>query len=345
MQDPQRADRQKIRTWVRSGRTQVAPEHAGVRLDRFLAGRFTYRSRTQWGRLIREGRVTVNRRPARPSRPLRPGDSIDYVPLRATEPPIDPTYALLFEDDWLIAVAKSGNLPVHPSGRYFRNTLLHLLQVQHPQWQPLHVIHRLDRETSGVVLFGRSRAAAGKIAVQFRARSVGKRYLALVEGSPREDRFVIDLPLGPAIGSAIRKAVGVRSGGIAARTEVCVLHRGHGWAWLEVRAHTGRLHQIRVHLKAVGLPILGDKVYGRDERLFLKFIAGQALSETEQKLLALPRQALHAYQVTIHHPASGELLTVTAPLPADLAAALSERGLDPSQALPPALPEDTPGLH
>jgi len=328
------ADRETIRTWVRAGSAQVAATHAGWRLDRYLAQRFTYRSRTQWGRLVREGRITVDGRRVRPSHALRCGARIDYVPLQRAEPPIDGAYALLHEDAHLIAVSKSGNVPIHPSGRYFRHTLLHRLLAEHPEWERLHVVHRLDRETSGVVLFGRDRETTARLAREFRERRVLKRYLALVAGQPAEEHFEIDLPLGPARESLIRKAVGVRPDGLAARTRVRVLHRGADWAWLEAQPETGRLHQIRVHLRAVGLPIMGDKVYGHSERFFLKFIEDEPLSAAEQQLLALPRQALHAYQIRIRHPWTAAPLAVTAPLPPDLAAALAERGLDPRQACP-----------
>ncbi|MBP6874934.1 MAG: RluA family pseudouridine synthase [Candidatus Eisenbacteria bacterium] len=336
---PERARPDAIRAWVRSGRTLVDPLRAGVRLDLFLARRFTYRSRTQWGRIIREGRVTVNHGRVRPSRVLRAGDSIEYVPLSRPEPPIDREIAILHADADLVAVAKSGNLPLHPSGRYFRHTLLHLLQSERPEWERLRVIHRLDRETSGVVVFGLSRAAAARVARQFHDRKVEKRYLALVWGEPAEERFTIDLPLGRARESLIRKAVGVREDGIPARTEVRLLHRGDGWAWVEARPLTGRLHQIRVHLKAAGLPIMGDKVYGPSERLFLKFVAGEAFTASEQAALGMERQALHAYRLRIAHPRTGEACVFTAPLPRDLCAALAARGLDPARALPP---EDEP---
>jgi RluA family pseudouridine synthase len=329
--------RDSLRTWVRTGCTRIEAAHAGTRLDRYLATRFRYRSRTQWGHLIREGRMTVNGRAVRPARLLRAGDRIDYVPLRRPEPPVDRDCPILHADAWLVGAAKSGDLPMHPSGRYFHHTLLHLLLAGHPEWRSLLIVHRLDRETSGAVVFGRTREAAAALARQFRERTVVKRYLALVEGRPGEDLFVIDLPLGPALDSRIRKAVGVRPDGVPARTRVQVLHRGEGWAWIEARPETGRLHQIRVHLRACGLPILGDKVYGRDERLFLKFAAGQPYSPQETSMLGLPRQALHAWQLRVHHPGTGAPLTLTAPLPPDLAGALALRGLDPVLALPPVL--------
>ena len=319
-----------VRRWVRRGQTRVDPHDDGKRLDRFLAGRFTYRSRTQWGELIRAGRITVNQARVRPSRGLRQGDVVSYVPTPRAEPPIDPRFRTLYRDDCLVAIAKSGNLPIHPSGRYFRHTLLHLLADAHPEWGTLHVIHRLDRETSGVVVFARSSEATERVAVQFRERRVEKRYLALVEGSPPEDRFVIEKRLGPATNSLIRKAVGVRDDGLPAATEIRVLHRGAGWAWVEARPRTGRQHQIRVHLKSAGLPIVGDKVYGRSERFFLKFISDEPLTPEEETILGMSRQALHAYSLAIAHPTSGEPLVLTAPLPEDLAAALTRRGLDPT---------------
>jgi RluA family pseudouridine synthase len=335
MRDPSPPGRSPLRTWIRSGQARVAPEHEGTRLDRYLAGRFAYRSRNQWGRLIREGRIRVNQRQARPSRPLRAGDRIDYVPRPREEPPVDDRLELLHLDEAVLAVAKSGNLPVHPSGRYFRHTLIHLLLDRHPEWGRLHVIHRLDRETSGVVLFGRSRGDAGRVAAQFRQRRVLKRYLALVSGRPERDDFEIDLALGPAPGCTVRRAVGVVPDGVPARTRVRVLHRGDDWAWIEARPLTGRLHQIRVHLRAAGLPVVGDKVYGPDERLFLKFVAGEPFAPEERRALGLPRQALHAYRITVAHPRLGTPLTVTAPIPPDLLAALAARGWDPARAIPP----------
>ncbi len=319
----------RLRSWVRRGESVIDADHAGLRLDRFLADRFTYRSRTQWRELISAGRVMLNDRPVRPARLVRQGDRIRYVPLERTEPDIDRDIAFLYQDEGVLAVAKSGNLPVHPAGRYFKNTLLSLLQREHPERGPFHIVHRLDRETSGVIVFGRGREPTDRIARQFRRREVTKRYLALVDGVPREDAFTIDLPLGRATHSRIRKAVAVREDGIGARTELRVLHRGSSWAWVEARPLTGRLHQIRVHLKACGLPIVGDKVYGHDEAFFLKLVSDEPLTPEERARLGHPRQALHAYQLELQHPQSGLALLLTAPLPGDLAGLLRERGLDP----------------
>jgi 23S rRNA pseudouridine1911/1915/1917 synthase len=328
--DPEEATLDVVRRWVRRGEARIDAVHAGARLDRFLAGRFTYRSRTQWRRLITAGRITVNGRPARPARALRAGDVIAYVPLERAEPEIDRQVDVLHVDEQLVAVAKSGNLPMHPSGAYFRNTLIHLLADTHPEWGALRVIHRLDRETSGIVVFGRTREATERVAIQFRRRSADKRYVAIVHGRPSEDAFTIDAPLGLALDSRIRKAVGVRADGVPARTDIRVLHRGDAWAFVEARPRTGRLHQIRVHLRHAGLPILGDKVYGLSERFFLRFIADEPLTPEEQAALGLGRQALHAHRLSLLHPETGEPLELRSPLPPDMAGALRERGLDPA---------------
>lgn len=330
MPEPESADRAAIRGWVRQGLTRIEPGQAGLRLDRYLARRFTYRSRTQWRRLIHEGRITIDGHKAKPSLVLRAGHVIRYVPRRREEPRVDPSYKILHVDPALVAVSKSGNLPLHPSGRYFRHTLLHLLLADHPEWGRLHVIHRLDRETSGVVIFGRNRADTDFIARQFRGRRVRKQYLAAVDGQPPADEFTIDLPLGQTRDGMVRKAVAVREDGAPARTQVRVLYRGENWAWLDVRPQTGRLHQIRVHLQSAGLPVVGDKVYGRAQTFFLKFVNDVPLSAEEQAILGLPRQALHAYSLEFIHPQTGEPLTLTADLPDDMAALLRSRGLDPS---------------
>ncbi len=319
-----------LKPWVRKGVTVISLEDAGQRLDRYLAHRFTYRSRTQWRELVRSGRMTLNGKTVRASRILREGDHIAYVPLERAEPPIDRGIRILHRDPHIVAVAKSGNLPIHPSGRYFRHTLLHLLTEEYAEDGPYYVVHRLDRETSGLVLFGRTREATAHLARQFRRREIRKRYLALVEGQPEEPSFRIDLPLGRAENSRIRKAVGVREDGVGALTQVELIHQGDGWAWVEARPLTGRLHQIRVHLRAAGLPILGDKVYGQSEEFFLKLVADDPLTPEEEAILGFGRQALHAYELTLQHPHTEEPMTLKAPLPEDLAGELRRRGLDPS---------------
>jgi RluA family pseudouridine synthase len=319
-------DARSLGSWVRWGRTEIHPSEAGTRLDRYLAGRFTYRSRTGWVRKIREGRIVVNEKRVRPSYRLRPGDVIRYKASPLPEPPVDANCPVLYEDEHLLAVNKSGNIPVHPSGRYFRHCLLHILAPRYGGWDALRIVHRLDRETSGVLVFARSPEMARRLAEQFQSREVRKSYLAVVWGDLDRERLV-DLPLGRNPASRVRKAVGVVPGGRPSQTRLRPLFRAGEVTLVEAIPLTGRLHQIRVHLREIGHPILGDKLYGRDEGLFLKFIRGEALTPGEQRLLGFRRQALHAWRLRLRHPATGQPLEITAPLPEDLRELLASRGI------------------
>ncbi|MEZ4648505.1 MAG: RluA family pseudouridine synthase [Candidatus Eisenbacteria bacterium] len=318
--------------WVRHG-THLVPDTVGEeRLDRYLSSRFNYRTRTQWVAIIKSGRVQVNGAVVRPSQMLRPGVRIDYEPEPIAEPSVSFEIGLLHEDDSLLAVDKPGDLPVHPSGRYFRNTLLsHLLEErgQTLDRPGLRVVHRLDRETSGAIVFGKTREVAGALGQQFENRTAKKQYLLVVHGSPQEDAFEVDGALGPRKASRIRKAVGVvpPNEGKPARTEFEVLARGESHALLLARPLTGRLHQIRVHVQHAGHPIVGDKMYGLDEGIFLRFISGEELGPDDRERLVHPRQALHAFRLSLTHPETEAALNLHAPLPNDLAALCRRLGI------------------
>lgn len=302
--------------WVRRGTCHVSDSHAGTRLDAFLARQFPYRSRTQWVRLLRAGRVHLNGASARPGHALRAGDQVRYLPDPRPEPEVSRSYRILLEDAEILAIHKPANLPVHPSGRYFRNTLLMLLLEARNEdlgSATLRIVHRLDRETSGVILFGKGRKAAAALSTQFENREVRKSYLAIVHGRPEEDRFLISAPIGRDPGSIIRKAMTVTADGRPARTSVKVLRRGPEHSLVLATPHTGRLHQIRVHLRHAGLPVLGDKVYGLDPGLFLRFV-DSALTGADRRRLLWRRQALHAWRLRFRHPLDGRIVRLRAPV-------------------------------
>jgi RluA family pseudouridine synthase len=232
------------------------------------------------------------------------------------EPEVSRAYSILHEDDYLLAVRKPANLPVHPSGRYFRNTLLMLLLEGREETldsTDLRIVHRLDRETSGLILFGKGKTAASALSNQFEHRRVHKRYLAVVHGRPKQDRFVVTAPIGPDDHAPVRKAMTVRSDGRPSQTSFRVLRHGPSHALVVGCPHTGRLHQIRVHLRHVGHPVLGDKVYGLDPEFFLRFIQGD-LSREDRRRLLWGRQALHAWKLTFHHPHDGAPMAIRAPV-------------------------------
>ncbi|MFN8548011.1 MAG: RluA family pseudouridine synthase [Candidatus Eisenbacteria bacterium] len=319
--------------WVRHGILTIQDPEVSERLDRYLSHRFAYRSRTQWVCMIEEGRIRVNGRQVRGSQRVRFGDRIEYIPKKTVEPAVSFDWRVLAEDEWLLAVEKPANLPVHPSGRYFRNTLLaDLLEsrgesLDHPG---VRIVHRLDRETSGIVLFGKDRLSTSRLASQFEARRVEKEYLLLVHGCPSADRYTVDAPLGRNVDSRVRKAMGVVPEGLSAQTEFLVRARGREHALLSARPRTGRFHQIRVHTRHAGFPIVGDKLYGLDEEFFLKMVEGREFDLADRERLLLERQGLHAHRLTLKHPKTREPVTFVSPLPADMRAICATLGIDPS---------------
>ncbi len=318
--------------WVRHGSIRVTDPDVRIRVDRYLCVRFTYRSRTQWARIIEARRVLVNGRAVRPSTVIRTGDRIDYVPQRRPEPPVTIDVPVLLDDEHVLAVNKPAGLPVHPSGRYFRNTLLCALLDRRGETldQPgIRIVHRLDRETSGVVLFGKTREDTSYLARQFEAHTVEKEYLALVHGVPSQTRFVVDAALGRDLASRVRKAVGVVAAdeGRSAVTEFEIVARGPAHALLRARPRTGRLHQIRVHARHAGFPIVGDKLYGLSEEFFLKLASGAEYTDEDRARLLHPRQGLHAHKITLRHPGTLAPFTCEAPLPADLRELCARLGL------------------
>lgn len=308
-------------------RCEVAPAEDGLELAAFLAARFPYHGGEGWAALAEGGALLVNGSAAAPGLRLKAGDEVRYVPPPRPEPPVDDAVSVLYEDADIMLVNKPGNLPAHPAGRYFNNTLWRLLKDRLGVPEP-GIINRLDRETSGVVLVARHPRAAAVCRRQFDARAVVKVYTVFAEGAfpgPLRARGY----MSPAAGSAVRKKMLFSPSASAAPepgrehrwadTEFVPLESRGGFTVLRAVPHTGRLHQIRATLLALGSPVVGDKVYGADEGIFLRFI-GDALTAEDRARLRLPRQALHAAGLTFRHPADGREMTVTAPLPADMAA-------------------------
>ena len=231
-------------------------------------------------------------------------------------PPPEPSTArpeaipldILYEDADLIAVNKPPGMTVHPAPGHPASTLVNALLAHCPDLSGIGgvrrpgIVHRLDRDTSGVILVAKNDAAHLALARQLKERTVEKTYLALVEGTPKPPRGVIDAPL--ARDPRRRERMAVLEGGREASTSYRVVERFSGVSLLEVKPRTGRTHQIRVHFAAIGHPIVGDVVYGKRSSL-------------------LARQFLHAWRIAFDHPRTGERLTLEAPLAQDLEAALA----------------------
>jgi 23S rRNA pseudouridine1911/1915/1917 synthase len=296
----------------------AGPGAAGTRLDRFVATLDAVGTRSQAKQLVDGGHVTVDGVVRKAGFVLRAGMEVRVDVATAPPANLEPEaipLAVLYEDEHLIAVDKPPGMVVHPapgsrSGTVVNAILHHAGEIEGvgAVGRP-GIVHRLDKDTSGVLLVARTTAALEALARQFRTREVEKRYLALVHGAVRAATGSIDRPIGRD--PRERKRMSVRSGrGRAALTRFTVRERFPGATLLEVAPETGRTHQIRVHLASLGHPVVGDAVYGGRRR-------GTA-RETADLLAACPRQALHAARIAFVHPATGLRTTVFAPLPEDL---------------------------
>jgi 23S rRNA pseudouridine1911/1915/1917 synthase len=293
----------------------VAPEEAGERLDRYLAQRLPDLSRSAVQRLIDGGLVEVNGAPARRSHRLREGEVIEVDVPRLVPPRVDPEdlpLRVLLEDDEFVAIDKEPGMAVHPGRGRANGTVANAiafrfgkLKLAGEAYRP-GIVHRLDLDTSGVLLVAKTDRAHATLSEAFAGRRVEKEYEALAHGAPEHDEMRIDLPLGREYGDAVRHTVRF-DGGRHALTDVRVRERfGGAAAWLLCRPLTGRTHQIRVHLGARGHPILGDALYARGR----------------VSPVPVPRLMLHASRLRFPHPATGAPVDVAAPLPPDFEAAL-----------------------
>ncbi|HEX5759105.1 MAG TPA: RluA family pseudouridine synthase [Thermoanaerobaculia bacterium] len=295
----------------------MPPEAAGERLDRHVAARLE-RPRNQVRRWIEAGLVRVGGAPAKPASMLAAGDRVECAPPAPVDDRIVPEaapLALLHEDAWLLVLDKPPGLAVHPGAGRPSGTLAHRLLARDPEMAGVGgpgrpgIVHRLDKDTSGALVVARTAAAYERLARAFAAREVEKRYLAIAYGAPRPAAGRIEAPIGRH--PLRRKEMTVRRDGRPATTGYRTLAAAAGIALLELDLATGRTHQIRVHLKHLGHPLVGDPVYGEARWKGLPAAARGALER-------FPRPALHAWRLAFRHPATGERAAFEAPVPEDL---------------------------
>ncbi|MDQ2824327.1 MAG: RluA family pseudouridine synthase [Verrucomicrobiota bacterium] len=291
----------------------VVPKEASrLRLDRFLAEQLRAYSRSRLQQLIRAGFVRRNGETARPRDLVRAGDVVDL-----REPPLEKIdnrpeaipLEILFEDDDLLVVNKAPGLVVHPGAGHAQHTLVNALLHHCPSLSGIGgkerpgIVHRLDKETSGCLVVAKNDETHRGLSAQFAERSVEKIYLALVTGKLRKGAGVIEASIGRH--PVDRQRMSVKSSrGRAAKTEYRVLRSGEKASLVECKLHSGRTHQIRVHLHHVGHPVVGDKIYAP------KFARN------------FSRQMLHAWKLGFLHPRTGEWKSFEAPMPSDFTAAM-----------------------
>ncbi len=291
-------------------RFRASKEAAGSRLDRVLAARPEIGSRATAERLLDEGAVLVDGAVLAKSRKLVGGEDVrvelpDAPEVGVVAEPME--LRIAWEDEHLLVVDKPAGLVVHPSGSTHGGTLVHGL-VAHgaaggEEPDRPGIVHRLDRDTSGLLVVARSEQAHGLLQEAIRRRQVERRYLALVRGRPRSRTGKVEAPIGRDRTDRTRHSLDTATPREAV-TWFELQRQLTAHALLEIRLETGRTHQIRVHLEAIGLPVSGDPVYG---------VAGD---------LGLERQFLHAHRLSFPHPLTGEAIDVSSPLPPDLAAGL-----------------------
>ncbi|MCC6572687.1 MAG: RluA family pseudouridine synthase [Planctomycetes bacterium] len=309
----------------------AAAEHAGMRLDKFLATTCADHSRSLLAMLVKEGYVEVEGvkpNKIKPALKLEGGEKIrlelpriENIDLQPEDIPLD----ILFEDDAIVVINKPPALACHPpragSGGTLANALLfHFGKMSAPGTIRPGIVHRLDADTTGVIVCAKDESAHFKLARQFEQRTVEKEYRALVHGEFKEDSGAIDLPIERDPHHRERMRVGHGEDARPAVTNWSVIERFRGFTLLRCMPKTGRTHQIRVHLAHISRPVVADRHYSAEKQLMLADLEVRVPAPGEAPLIA--RQALHAAKLTFDHPVTGERVTFEALLPEDFQRAL-----------------------
>jgi 23S rRNA pseudouridine1911/1915/1917 synthase len=304
-------------------RFTVEPAYKGWRLDRYLQLRLKRLSRTRIAEIIRRVTTLNDNAVRKPGVRVKRGDRILIRRPAPVERDVPRNIEELARGPGYLAVHKPAGLPVHPTAHYWRNTLTAIVRERYGDDSGLNMAHRLDRETSGIVLFGTDPASTRLMKMAFQDGLVKKQYLALVHGDLTQSCEVSE-PIGPAPDSEIRLRMGVRSDGQPSHTELIPLERFGDHTLVQAHPHTGRQHQIRVHLEHLGHPVVGDKLYGHPDSFFLQIVAHGGVPPELEAELMLDRHALHAAAIRFPVPdGSGDEAEVRAPLPPDMESLIS----------------------
>ncbi len=279
----------------------------------FLLRRFPYHDEAGWRAAIERGSILLNGKPSFAGKVLESRQVIGYQRPIGEEPKVDSSFKVLLEDEHLLLVEKSGNLPITESGRYHRNTLVAILKAEHG-YTDLFTVHRLDRETSGIVLIAKTSEVARRMAQQFVEGLPKKIYHAVLTGVMQQSEILLDAPLAPIdpMPGRVRIRQIVRPEGKACKTLFRKIRTSATATLVEIQTFTGRTHQIRAHAEHLGQAIVGDKLYGQPDERFLRFLDG-----LEEPIFPpfgrIPRQLLHASKLSFQHPITGQELVAQSP--------------------------------
>ena len=301
----------------------VSDEEDQVRLDSFLVSHFAKHSRVRLQRAISRGDVLVDGQKVKSSTRLKPGQSVVCQPIEVpSEGPIpeDIPLDLIFEDEHLVAINKPPAMVVHPAKGHWSGTLTAALAFHFKSLSSIGgptrpgIVHRLDRDTSGVILIAKTDQAHATLSKQFQDRTVEKEYHAIVTPAPDLDRDVIDKPIGNHPYQREKKAIRENHASSRAASSMYeVLERLNGFALVAVKPKTGRTHQIRVHMAHIGSPVACDRLYSGRARLTVN-----DLNRNGDETVLIERQALHARKISFDHPSSGQRMTLESEIPDDM---------------------------
>ena len=310
----------------------VKPRMVGKRIDAYLAHRYPDYSRSVIQKVIDAGAVLINGQKAKASYKVRLDDRISaWLPELAEDAPVpeDIPIPVVYEDEGFVVVNKPPGMVTHPAKGNWSGTLVNALQFHFDTLSSVAgenrpgIVHRLDRDTSGLLIVAKDDRAHRLLAAQFEGRTIRKEYLAIVRGEPSRDSDYIEKPIGPHPTDRERMAIRlVEDGAKEAATFYQVAERLRGFALVRCFPKTGRTHQIRIHLTHIGHPILADKLYSGRSKVTEGDIAGHDSPTADRAILE--RQALHAHRLEFDHPRTGERLALEAALPADMGGLLDE---------------------
>lgn len=312
---------------------KLDPEQEAIRLDVFLVGHLAPISRSSIRKAIDAGHILVDGVKKKPSFHLVPDNVVEVSSIETPKTRPEPeniAIEILYEDDAIAVVNKAAQMVVHQGKGHGRGTLASALVYHFDQLSSVGgeirpgIVHRLDRDTTGVIIVAKNNVVHENLSAQFKARTIVKEYTAIVIGIPNRDRDRILKPIG--VHPKVREKMAVRSGHATSRdadTFYEVVERYKRFSLIKILPKTGRTHQIRVHLASVGLPVLCDRIYGgRSDVRKGELISGGNNDGTDTSEPIMIRQALHAQRLQIDHPTTGERIEFIAPMPADMEAVL-----------------------
>jgi 23S rRNA pseudouridine1911/1915/1917 synthase len=297
---------------------RVPPESAGMRLDVFVQSQLRNTSRTRARVIVENGAFTPEGRRLRANDRVRAEDRVVLWRSPFEEQDEARAPGVIYEDDHLLVIDKPAPMAVHPTARHHKSTVIKLLQAERPG-EFLSLVHRIDRETSGLLLVAKSPESERRFKRMLEDRTdFEKIYLAITWGAPPSGMIDAPLEIDPENSLRVKMRIARPGQGFDARTGILVRDRRPGYGLVECTLHTGRQHQIRLHLASIGTPIVGDKLYGPDERMLARSADG-LLDDEDLARLELPRHALHAHRYRLEHAITGQRLGLESALPPDLA--------------------------